>query len=1200
MNAAAPLEPPLARPDYRLQDNLWADQGSVFLTGTQALVRLLLMQRARDAKAGLNTQGFVSGYRGSPLGMVDQAIWKAGQRFTEAGIRFVPAINEELAATQVLGTQRVESDPERTVNGVFSMWYGKGPGVDRAGDAIKHGNAYGSSPHGGVLVVAGDDHGCVSSSMPHQSDQLFQAFHMPVVTPANVAEYLEFGLYGWALSRYSGNWVGMTALSEVVESGATVDLDAVKMRVNAWRDADSVRGATGHQLPTDGLHYRWPDLPSLRIEARLQDKLAAVRAFARVNSIDRDIIVSPHATVGIVTCGKAHYDLMEVLRRLEITPAMLAAAGVRLYKVGLSFPIEPSRLRAFARGLKELLVVEEKAPVVEAQLRDLFYNAPADARPLIVGKLDAQGQPLVSALGELRPSRLIEIVAHWIARHFPNNKTLGDHLQHVRDFTPPELLSNAADAVKRVPYFCAGCPHNTSTKVPEGSRAQAGIGCHFMASWMGRETEGLIQMGGEGVDWVSHSMFTKVPHVFQNLGDGTYWHSGYLAIRQAVASKATITYKILFNDAVAMTGGQPVDGVISVDRVARQVESEGVRRVVVISDDIAKYDGRHGQFPPGTEFHPRESLDAVQRMLREIEGVTVLIYEQTCAAEKRRRRKKGELVDPARRIFINERVCEGCGDCSVQSNCVAVLPHETALGRKRKIDQSACNKDYSCVKGFCPSFVGVLGGSLRKKAGALETGVDHFERRVAALPLPAPHAWTGPYDLLVTGVGGTGVVTVGAVIAMAAHLEGKSASVLDFMGFAQKGGSVLSFVRWADVPERLNQVRIDTQQADAILACDLVVGASPEALQTVRHGRTRVLANVHEVHVAEALHNPDANLRVDALLQKLHFAAGKERVETFDAQTLAEEFLGDTIIANILALGYAWQRGLVPVGLPALQRAIELNGVAVQNNLLAFSLGRLAAADPAACAALRAAPSSSTPALSDVETVEALLARGVEHLRGYQDAAYAQRYADRVRRVQAHEASLGADASLPFTRAVAKSLLKLMAYKDEYEVARLYTDGAFHQALAQQFEGDVKLEFYMAPPLLSRAKNGQAPRKLRLGAWLMPLLRVLARGKALRGGAFDLFGRTAERRMERELITQYELRVDELLPRLRIETLALASEIARLPLSMRGYGHVKIANVALARAREGELLHRLDPQRYARPPAAAQAGQLRGIAVVAR
>ncbi len=1199
MAADSVLEPsPIVRPDYRLEHNLWAERGTVFLTGTQALVRLLLMQRACDAALGLNTQGFVSGYRGSPLGMVDQAIWKAGPRFKDAGIRFVPAINEELGATHVLGTQRVESDPERTVDGVFALWYGKGPGVDRAGDALKHGNAYGSSPHGGVLVVAGDDHGCVSSSMPHQSDQLFQAFHMPVVSPANVAEYLEFGLYGWALSRYSGHWVAMTALSEVVESGATVDLDAIATRTAAWRDADGVRAASGHTPPADGLHYRWPDLPSLRIETRLVDKLAAVAAFAQVNSIDRDVIVSPRATVGIVTCGKAHYDLMEVLRRLEISPQMLADAGVRLYKVGLSFPLETTRMRRFAQGLKELLVIEEKGAVVETQLRDLFYNAPAAERPVIVGKRDAAGAPLVSAVGELRPSRLIEIVAHWIERHFPAHRALGDHLQHVRDFTPPELLSNAGDSVRRVPYFCAGCPHSTSTRVPEGSRAQAGIGCHFMASWMDRDTQGLIQMGGEGVDWVSHSMFTKVPHVFQNLGDGTYFHSGYLAIRQAVASKATITYKILFNDAVAMTGGQPVDGPISVDAIARQVESEGVKQVVVVSDDIAKYDALHGRFPPGTTFHPREELDGVQRRLREIAGVTVLIYEQTCAAEKRRRRKKGELVDPARRLFINDLVCEGCGDCSVQSNCVAVLPLETPLGRKRRIDQSSCNKDYSCAKGFCPSFVGVLGGTLRKKSGALESGRERFDRLVAALPQPAPHVWTGPYDLLVTGVGGTGVVTVGAVIAMAAHLEGKAASVLDFMGFAQKGGSVLSFVRWADRPERLNQVRIDTQQADAILACDLVVGASPEALQTVRHGRTKVLANVHEVPVAESLKNPDASLRVDALLAKLHFAAGAERVETFDAQTLAEDFLGDTIVANILALGFAWQRGLVPVSLAALQRAIELNGVAVQNNLLAFSLGRLAAADPAALEALMQGPAH--PAVGGVEALDTVIARAVEHLTGYQDAAYARRYSERVERVREREAALGADPALPFTRAVAASLLKLMAFKDEYEVARLYTDGRFRREVAKAFDGEPVLEFYMAPPLLARPRHGQPPRKLRLGGWMMPLMRVLAAGRRLRGTALDVFGRTDERRLERELVRQYEARIDALLPQLTADNVALATQIAAVPQTMRGFGHVKIANVALARTREAELLHRFDPQRHPRPPATAQAGQLKGIAVVTR
>ncbi len=1208
---------PLARPGYALADSLWAPGGQVFLSGTQALVRLMLMQRAADAVRGLSTQGFVSGYRGSPLGMLDQAIWKAGDRFTASGICFVPAVNEELAATQVLGTQRVESDPERTTDGVFALWYGKGPGVDRAGDAIKHGNAFGASPRGGVLVVAGDDHGCVSSSMPHQSDLLMQAFRMPVVSPASVAEYLEFGLYGWALSRYSGNWVGMTALSEVVESSSTVDLDLIAARTACWQDADAVRRLTGHQPPADGLHYRWPDLPSLAIEARLADKLTAVAAFSRINTIDRDVIVSPRARVGIVTCGKAHFDLMEVLRRLELAPEALADAGVRLYKVGLSFPLETTRMRTFATGLEEILVVEEKAPVVETQLRDLFYNAPAGARPVLVGKRDRDERPLLSALGELRPSRLIERVADWLVRHFPTHAGFRDALRHVRDFTVPALLSNDADSVRRLPYFCAGCPHNTSTRVPEGSTARAGIGCHVMATWMDRDTAGLIQMGGEGVDWVSHSRFTRTPHVFQNLGDGTYYHSGYLAIRQAVAAKANITYKILFNDAVAMTGGQPVDGAISVDAIARQVESEGVRQVVVLSDAIDKYDAIRDRFPKGTEFRDRDELDAVQRRLRGIAGVTVLIYEQTCAAEKRRRRKKGLLAEPSRRLFINEAVCEGCGDCTVQSNCVAVLPQPTRLGRKRRIDQGACNKDYSCVKGFCPSFVSVTGGRVRKQAGALlgapagtppeppagasgHPALVRFRQQVDALPHPPGPVWTAPYDLLVTGVGGTGVVTVGALVAMAAHLEGKSASVLDFMGFAQKGGSVLSFVRVADRPERLNQVRIDTQQADAVLACDLVVGASPEALQTVRHGRTRVLVNRHEVPVADSMRNPDSDLKVDSLLAKIRAAAGAERVETFDAQDLAERFLGDTISANVLALGYAWQRGVVPLGLAAIERAIELNGVAVAANRLAFSLGRLAAADPRACLALAEGPADAGTVTDDggATGLDRLITAAEADLTAWQGAAWAGRFRATVDKVRAREQALGGAGAL--TTAVVHSLRKLMTYKDEYEVARLHTDDRSRAAIARQFDGDFRVTYHLAPPFLSRSVDGRPPRKIELGGWLTPVMRMLARARFLRGTVLDPFGRTGERRTERQLIVDFERRIDELLATLTGERIALAARVAAVPMAIRGFGHVKLANVALARTREAELMHRWDPLRYPAPRGLPAAGQLRGIRVVAR
>jgi indolepyruvate ferredoxin oxidoreductase len=1200
MNASASLSP-ITRPTYRLDDSLWSTSGTVFLTGTQALVRLALMQRQRDLARGLDTRGFISGYRGSPLGMVDKAIWSAGERFVDAGIRFVPAINEELAATQVLGTQRVESDPQRTVEGVFAMWYGKGPGVDRAGDALKHGNAYGSSPHGGVLVVAGDDHGCVSSSMPHQSDQAFIAWSMPVLQPANVAEYLEFGLYGYALSRYSGAWVAMAALSEVVESGATVDLDTVHARAATWVDADAVGRLTGHRAPADGLHYRWPDFPSLRIESRLSDKLDAVAAFARVNSLDRVVIDSPQATLGIVTCGKAHHDLTEALRRLAITPDALAAAGVRIYKVGLAFPLEPTRIRTFAAGLKEVLVIEEKGAIVETQMRELLYNAPAHERPVLIGKRDRAGRPLVSAVGELRPARLMGLVVRWLAEHRPDHFTFNASRARIHEFTAPALLANDADGIKRLPCFCAGCPHNTSTNVPEGSSARAGIGCHFMASWMDRSTGGLIQMGGEGADWISHALFTRTPHVFQNLGDGTYYHSGHLAIRQAVATQTTITYKILFNDAVAMTGGQPVDGALTVDAIARQVDAEGVARIVVVSDDIGKYHSTRARFPAGTEFRDRRHLDDVQRRLRATPGVTVLVYEQTCAAEQRRRRKKGELDEAPRRLVINEAVCEGCGDCTVQSNCVAVVPHETPFGRKRKIDQSICNKDYTCAQGFCPSFVGVSGARPRRQRGMLAQQGSALLQQAHDLPRPAPHAWTGPYDVLVTGVGGTGVVTVAAVIAMAAHLEGKAASVLDFMGFAQKGGAVLSFVRLAETPLYLNQVRIDTQQADAILACDLVVAASPDALQTARRGHTRVLANVHAIPLAGALRDPAADTATAPLLEKLRFAAGDDRVETFNAQALAESLLGDTTGANVLALGYAWQRGLVPLSAQAVLRALELNGVAVEQNQLAFTLGRFAAADPAALHRLGAAPAAE----ASVEPLDVLIERGVHHLTAYQDARWAQRFETRVRAVRARESALpGADASLPVTHNVARSLLKLMSYKDEYEVARLYSNGAFERRLAEQFEGDLKLEFHLAPPLLARSRRGRPPVKLRAGPWMLTAMRWLARAKALRGTVFDPFGHTLERRTERALIGEFEQSIERLLRDLAPSNQALAAQVAALPLSVRGFGHVKSANLALARAREAELLHRFSPQHYARPEAAPGATpvarQFRGIAVVAR
>ncbi|MDK9703557.1 MAG: indolepyruvate ferredoxin oxidoreductase family protein [Sulfuritalea sp.] len=1149
MNSIAAM--PLANGGYRLEDSLQADSGRIFLTGTQALVRLPLMQRQLDVEAGLDTAGFISGYRGSPLGAYDQALWRAGAQLTAANIRFLPAINEEAGATAVLGSQQVESDPQRTVGGVFALWYGKGPGVDRAADALHHGNAYGSSPTGGVLVVAGDDHGCVSSSMSHQSDFVMQAWSMPVVNPANVAEMLEFGLYGWALSRYSGAWVGFKAISETVESAMTVDLDAIKPRFTA---------PAGFVAPPGGLHFRPNDTPSPTIELRLAAKLDAVRHFARANSIDKLICPSPTADIGIVTCGKAHLDLMETFRRLGLSLPELDAQGVRIYKVGLSFPLETGRIDEFCADLKEVLVVEEKGAVVEQQLRNQFYNRPEAQRPRIIGKTDTQGVALLAATGELRPSRVMPVVANWLAGHKPAL----DRRELVVDFTAPAVLSNIADAVKRIPYFCSGCPHNRSTRVPEGSTAAPGIGCHYMASWMDRDTAGAIHMGGEGVDWAAHSLFTKRRHMFQNLGDGTYFHSGILAIRQAIAAKADITYKILYNDAVAMTGGQPPDGAISVAQMARQVEAEGARRVVIVSDAPEKYRGQEGDFPRGTSFHHRAELDRVQRELREVPGVTVLIYEQVCAAENRRRRKKGQSTPAARRIFINAEVCEGCGDCGKKSNCLSVLPLETPLGRKRVIDQAACNQDYSCVDGFCPSFVSVIGGKPRRAA---MTNLEQLRQAANSLPLPEIRLADAPYDILVTGVGGTGVVTIGALITMAAHLDGHSASVLDFMGFAQKGGAVLSFVRLAAHPELLNQARIDTQQADMMLACDMVVGASEAALQTVRRGRTRLVVNSHEIPTDVFVRNPDATLHAAELLDKLRFAAGAEQMSVCDANALAARLLGDAVGANILLMGHAWQQGLIPVSLAAIERAIELNKVAVDMNRLAFHIGRLAAADSPALSQFIGSEAAADDSLA------ALIEARVAHLTAYQNAAYAQPYRQLVERVmQAEQAMAGSDPALPLSRAVAKNYAKLLSPKDEYEVARLYTDGAFKKSLEAAFEGGYRLQFHLAPPLPGGLDANGAPKKRTYGQWLLPVLKLLAKGRRLRGSRFDVFGYGSERRLERQLASDYARMIENSLAQLDAPRLPALLELASLPERIRGYGHVKLAGVEKAKARERELL----------------------------
>jgi indolepyruvate ferredoxin oxidoreductase len=1128
--------------NYELIDRYRRESGRVLMTGTQALVRIALMQRTVDEAAGLNTAGFISGYRGSPLGMVDQELWRAQRLLEESSIEFLPAVNEDLAATAVLGSQQVETDPNKTVDGVFGIWYGKGPGVDRAGDALKHGNAYGSSPQGGVLVVAGDDHGCISSSMPHQSDVAFLTFMMPHLNPANIAEYLEYGLYGIALSRFSGMWVGFKAITETVESAMSVELPPYRQFVTP----------SDYIVPATGLHYRWPDFPGPQIEERLEAKKAATLAFAAANPIDRKIFDVPNARFGIVTTGKAHLDLLEALRLLGIGEEEARRIGIDVYKVGMVWPLEPTGALDFVQEKHEVLVVEEKRGIIESQFKEYFYDYPGHKPKRMFGKVDEHGEHLVPWIGELSPLQLVPIVAGRLDHEFGGDRfrRLAEKLEKNRG------AEISVEGATRIPYFCSGCPHNTSTKVPEGSKALAGIGCHFMASWMGRETDGLIQMGGEGVNWIARSRFNGGEHVFQNLGDGTFYHSGSLAIRQSIAAGTNITYKILFNDAVAMTGGQPVDGPLSVQSIAHTVRAEGVDRIALVSDEPELF--RSADLPAGTTISHRRELDSVQRELREIPGVTVLIYAQTCATEKRRRRKRGKLEDPNKFVVINELVCEGCGDCSVESNCLSVAPKETKFGRKRQIDQNSCNKDYSCVNGFCPSFVTVEGKIKRPQAASGHE--DDFATLSDTLPDATLPAIDSCYDLLVTGVGGTGVITVGALITMAAHLEGKGASALDFMGFAQKFGPVLSYLRIGQQPSDINQVRIEPARADALVGCDLVVSSSPKASITYQRDHTRALVNSAEMHTGDLVRQRDANLRVDDRLRAIEQAVGDGNLSSLDANRLAQNLMGDTIYANVIMTGCAWQMGLIPVSLDALHRAIELNGVKIDANKQAFTWGRIAAHDPRAIDQLL-----DDDATAGDDSLEDMIEARREFLVGYQDEALADRYLALVERARAAEKAIGADDQL--SRATAQAWFRLLSYKDEYEVARLHTNPEFLASVHRDFGKDARLRFHLAPPLLSRKKDARGrPLKREFGTWILPVFRLLARLKVLRGTAFDIFGHTAERRMERELITEFETLLDDALPNLNADNHAALLARVRAYLDVRGFGPVKEQAVREMRA----------------------------------
>lgn len=1127
---------------YQLADRYNQLNGRVYLTGTQAIVRIALDQARRDKALALNTAGFISGYRGSPLGGIDLELWREEGRIANAGIEFLPAVNEDLAATAVLGSQQVETNPDKTVEGVFGLWYGKGPGVDRAGDALKHGNAYGSSPTGGVLVVAGDDHGCVSSSMPHQSDVAFMTWFMPTLNPASVAEYLEFGEYGYALSRFSGMWVGFKAISETVESAASFDLP--EDRIFKRPDFDS---------PGEGLHYRWPDLPGPQIEERMVAKKNAVYAFAQANPIDRHIYRLNSARFGIVTTGKAHLDTMEALRLLNIDETACRRLEIDIYKVGMVWPLARADALGFVRGKREVLVVEEKRGIIESQFKEYFYDWPGDKPDLMVGKRDENGKPLIPWTGELSPRLLAKVIATRLNRVYPDEQLIA----RLNTVLAQPTLSINIEGATRTPYFCSGCPHNTSTRVPEGSKALAGIGCHFMASWMDRDTSSLIQMGGEGVNWAASSRFTGNGHVFQNLGEGTWYHSGSMAIRQAIAAGTNITYKILYNDAVAMTGGQPVDGPVSVHAIAHSVRAEGVQRIALVSDDASKFSAQ--DLPAGVTIHDRTSMDTVQRELREIKGVSVLIYEQTCATEKRRRRKRGTLAIADRTVVINELVCEGCGDCSVESNCLSVEPVETKYGSKRRINQSSCNQDYSCVNGFCPSFVTVEGNRKKSATAALNIADYH-------LPDPELPSLSTPFDLLITGVGGTGVITVAALITMAAHLEGKGSTVLDFTGFAQKFGPVLSYVRIGDCPSAINQVRTDQSSADALIACDVVVSSSPKASSHYRPGMKAVL-NTASMPTGDIVRHRDASLAISTRVHTIAHATGAANLPCIDANALSTTLFGDTVFANVIMLGYAWQHGLVPVSLSALNQAIVLNAVATEKNALALQAGRIFASNPHALDQL------SEPKPDSVETIDQLLDDRCDFLTSYQSHRYAARYR---KTIQTFHSALPSSDRDSLAIAAAKSLFKLMTYKDEYEVARLHTAAGFSKTLDDQFEAGYSVTYHLAPPLLPVSKDARGrPRKTEFGHWLGGPLSGLAKLKSLRGTPLDVFGYTAERRMERKLIPWFEQLLD-LCARHAQESNSTDWESAlKAPTGIRGYGAVKEQSVAAVKKEIEEKMPRL-------------------------
>lgn len=1147
-----------------LDDKYTAETGAIYLTGTQALVRLPMTQMRRDRAAGLNTAAFISGYRGSPLGAYDQQLVKAKKFLDRHEVVFQPGLNEDLAASAVWGSQQLHLSPGARKDGILGIWYGKGPGVDRSGDVFKHANAAGTARHGGVLAIAGDDHTCKSSSIPHQSDHAFISAVMPMLYPSSVHEFLEMGLLGIAMSRYSGCWVGYKVISETVEITSVVDLAQEQRQFLLPQD---------FELPPDGLNLRWPDPPLVQDERLQEHKGYAAVAFARANGVDQMILDTPRARFGIVASGKAYEDVRQALAELGIGPEERAAIGLRFYKVRMPWPLEPEGIRAFSQGLEEVLIIEERREIIENQIKQQLFNWRADVRPRIVGKFDEAGVPFLSLSAGLTVARVAGAIAERLLRlNLPEG--LANHLRRKAEHLHVAEARGDAEAppLVRLPHYCAGCPHNTSTRVPEGSKAMAGIGCHYMVQWMDRRTETFTHMGAEGVPWTAISRFTEEKHRFVNLGDGTFFHSGHLAIRQSVAAGANITYKILFNDAVAMTGGQPIDGVLTPQQITHLMYHERVARIVLMSDRPDLY--TPAELAPGTQICHRDDIDQVMLQLREVPGVTVIVFEQTCAAELRRRRKRGIVKDPDMRLWIHPEVCEGCGDCSEKSNCIAVEPEETEMGRKRRINQSMCNKDYSCLKGFCPSFVTVRGGKLRKQQAL--TGPD-----VDTLPHPALPEINRAWNFALAGVGGTGVLTISAILGMAAHLEGKIPMVLDMAGLAQKGGAVISHVRISRPDRPVAAPRIAAGSADLLLAADPVVAASKDCIVLCDPSRTEVVLNARITPVSDFIRNRDFDFQEAAIERSVARSVKSDR-HFMDFSTFAARLVGDEIGANLMMLGYAWQQGLVPIGREAIMQAIALNGVSVQANTEAFNWGQVLAHDPARVRDLTAA--EARPDLAEM-SLDSIVEHRVAHLQAYQDAALANRYRNGLAQINKAATRARIDTN-ELEREVAITYAKVLAYKDEYEVARLYAAPEFRQSLAKVFDGDYRIAFNLAPPMLAGKGAEGRPKKREFGAWILPLFKLLAGLKRLRGTWADPFGYTSDRKLERQLIADYEDDLALAVRKLTVDNLPLVRELLSLPNQIRGYGPVKEAAFHQQMARRADLRAALD--HYSPMPLAAE------------